>query len=353
MKSQRSSRKTFSYKTLHLSTSRDVRSQSIRRAARLLRKGELVAFPTETVYGLGANVFDPAAVRRIFQVKGRPQDNPLIVHLHSLQQVHFLASSLPLMFWILADRFMPGPLTIVLRKSSAVAGIVTAGLPTVAIRFPDHPVAKALLREAGVPLVAPSANISGRPSPTRAAHVSEDLDGRIAAIVDGGNCRIGLESTVLDLTRSVPVVLRPGSVTKGEIEKALGIRVRVHRSSAKRPASPGMKYRHYAPHGELVVFEGDRRRIIASMRAFLKSLKGRLRVGVLAREEALRHFKNTEFVSLGSTGPSDAARRLFAAFREMDRRKVDLILCEGFPEERMGAALMNRLRKAASRRVRV
>ncbi len=342
-----------SFKTLRLSTSKDVRSQSIRRAARLLRKGELVAFPTETVYGLGANVFDPAAVRKIFKVKGRPQDNPLIVHVHSLQQVQFLATSLPVMFWVLADRVMPGPLTVVLRKSSAVAGIVTAGLPTVAIRFPDHPVAKALLREAGVPLVAPSANISGRPSPTRAAHVSEDLDGRIAAIVDGGNCRIGLESTVLDLTRSVPVVLRPGSVTKGEIEKALGIRVRVGRNTAKRPASPGMKYKHYAPQGELIVFEGDRTRILSSMKAFVQSMKGRRTVGVLAREEMAAHFKDTEYISLGSTGPSDAARRLFAAFREMDRRKVDLILCEGFPEESIGTALMNRLRKAATRRIRV
>ena len=161
------------------------------------------------------------------------------------------------MFWILADHFMPGPLTVVLRKSSAVSEIVTAGLPTMAIRCPDHPVARALLRETGVPLVAPSANLSGRPSPTRAAHVSEDLNGRIAAILDGGNCRIGLESTVLDITRSVPVVLRPGAVTRRRLSKRWGFASEFG-STAKRPASPGMKYKHYAPDAELVLFEGDR-----------------------------------------------------------------------------------------------
>jgi L-threonylcarbamoyladenylate synthase len=353
MKAARSSKKAFFSNTLHLSTHRGVRSRNIRRAARLLRKGELVAFPTETVYGLGANVFDPRAVRSIFKAKGRPEDNPLIVHVHSLHQVQFLAASLPLMFWVLADKFMPGPLTVVLKKSSAVPDVVTAGLPTVAVRFPDHPVAKALLKETGVPLVAPSANLSGRPSPTRAVHVREDLNRRIAAILDGGNCRIGLESTVLDLTRRVPVILRPGRVTREDIENALGIRIRVHRGSAGRPASPGMKYKHYAPHAEMILFEGEKRRISVAMRSFINSMKGKRKVGVLATENSSRRFEDTAFVSLGRTGASEAARRLFAGLREMDKRRVDVILCEGFPMQSIGSALMNRLRKAATRRIRV
>ncbi len=340
-------------KTLHLSTSGHKHTRNIARAARLIRKGELVAFPTETVYGLGANVFDPRAVRKIFKVKGRPRDNPLIVHVHSLDQVHFLAASLPLMFWILADRFMPGPLTVVLRRSSAVPNEVTSGLQTVAVRFPDHSVARSLLEEAGVPLVAPSANLSGRPSPTRADHVREDLDGKIAAILDGGTCRVGLESTVLDLTRRIPVVLRPGGVTREEIEQAIGIRVRTARSSTERPSSPGMKYKHYAPHAEVVLFEGIPGNVASAMRMMASSLKGMQSVGVLTREGMARQFRDVEFVSLGQAGPAGAAHRLFDAFREMDRRKVDIILCEGFEEGNIGTALMNRLRKAASRRIRV
>jgi len=315
--------------------------------------GELVAFPTETVYGLGANAFDPVAVRRIFEVKGRPRDNPLIVHLHSVAQIHNLVESLPLLFWVLAARFMPGPLTVVLRKSSGLPKSVTSGLNTIAVRIPDHPVARALLMEVNVPLVAPSANLSGKPSPTRAEHVLEDFDGRIAAVLDSGRSRIGLESTVLDLTKTTPVLLRPGAVGQEEIEEAIGIAINVRKHRANRPSSPGMKYKHYAPEAEVVLFEGTPARIARAMKSMARSLKGQRRVGVLGQSKLARNFQGAEFISLGDSNPAVAAHRLFDAFRSMDRKGVEVILCEGFAEGKMGTALMNRLRKAATRRIRV
>jgi len=339
-------------KTRILKTKDRNRRRNIKAAARLLRKGELVAFPTETVYGLGANVFDPRAVRKIFRVKGRPADNPLIVHVWSIDQVHFLARSLPVMFGVLAARFMPGPLTVVLRKSEAVSKEVSSGLSTIAIRQPDHPVARALLKEAGVPIAAPSANLSGKPSPTKAAHVLEDLDGKIAAVLDGGPCRIGVESTVLDLTRRRPMILRPGAVTQEELEEVLETRIAVARNRRVRPPSPGMKYAHYAPKAEVIVVEGKKGEIVSAFRHLHRTMKRSRIVGVMAEESLLRLFPSVPTFSLGRDVVS-AARNLFEGFRAMDRRNVNVILCQGFPEEQMGLALMNRMRKAATRRLRV
>jgi L-threonylcarbamoyladenylate synthase len=293
-------------------------------------------------------------VNNIFRVKGRPQDNPLIVHLRSLDQAWLLARSIPVMFWVLAEHFLPGPLTVVLKKSGRVPDVVTAGLGTVAIRFPDHPIARALLKEAGVPIVAPSANLSGRPSPTTAQHVGADLDGKIAAILDGGPCKIGVESTVLDITRRIPVILRPGGVTREQLEKALSMRIRVARTTHRRPASPGMKYRHYAPKAEVILFEGKLKPVLRAMKSYAEQLSGRgMRVGIMAEETACTAFSEYHFLSLGRSGAASAASRLFDAFRTLDKRNVSVILCQGFPEQEIGSALMNRLRKAASRRIRV
>lgn len=336
-----------------LATTSSDRKKSIEAAARLIRDGKLVAFPTETVYGLGANALDKTAVRKIFRAKGRPSDNPLIVHLFSLNQVSFVTISVPPLFWKLADAFMPGPLTVVLRRSVLVPDVVTAGLSTVGIRIPDHPVARALLEEAGVPIVAPSANLSGRPSPTRAEHVIEDLSGRIDAILTGGKCKVGLESTVLDITRRVPVILRPGAVTREAIEKVLKKKIHVARVTRKRPASPGMKYKHYAPKAELVVFEGKRSDVASAMVSAARALRARdMHVGVMVEDAFVRRFRGCMTYALG-VHQQRAARRLFEGFRSLDSSGVDVILCQGFDEHDLGHALMNRLRKAATRCIRV
>jgi L-threonylcarbamoyladenylate synthase len=339
-------------KTQTLSCSRGSRERSIARAARLIRKGELVAFPTETVYGLGANAFDPAALRKIYRVKGRPSDNPLIVHISSRSQVARLADPIPLMFWVLADHFLPGPLTIVMRRAASVPRSVSSGLSTIALRMPSHPIARRLLKEANVPIAAPSANISGRPSPTSARHVLEDLRGKIAAVLDGGSSTIGVESTVLDITGRTPTILRPGGVSQEMLEEVLHLRVANARANVKRPASPGMKYRHYAPKAEVVVYEGEHKRaIIRAMRQAVSRRKGE-RIGVMAEEEFRRLFADAEFFSIGS-GITGAAKELYNGFRELDRKNVSTIYCQSFPDRGLGRAFMNRLRKAAARNIRV
>jgi L-threonylcarbamoyladenylate synthase len=344
----------FDMKTRYLKTSGALRARSIKVAARLIRKGELVAFPTETVYGLGANAYNSVAVKQIFRVKGRPSDNPLIVHLWSIDQIHALAPLVPLLFWRLAQEFMPGPLTLVVKKAAGIPSVVTAGLGTVAVRMPDHPVARSLLKQANVPVVAPSANLSGRPSPTTARHVHEDLDGKISAVLDGGRCKIGLESTVVDISHGAPVILRPGGITKEQIEKALRIKVRVARQTRKRPPSPGMKYRHYAPKAKVIVFEGQPGAILREMKRTARELLARHRiVAVMYDAKGRRLFKGCLFFSLGGGDARSAARHLFSGFRDLDRKGADIILCKGFSEQLMGQALMNRLRKAASRQVRV
>lgn len=320
----------------------------------ILRAGGMVGFPTETVYGLGANALDGAACYRIFTAKGRPQDNPLIVHVSSPEDVELLTTSIPPKAEKCLAAFWPGPLTLVLPKSGKIPNEVTAGLDTVAIRMPDHPVALSLIRAAGVPVAAPSANRSGRPSPTLGEHVMEDLAGRIEAVLDGGPCRVGIESTVLDLTADRPVILRPGGVTREELQAVLGEVVTdpALKNTSLPPRSPGVKYVHYAPRGKVVLVEGPDEKVRARIKAELSLGRSQgLRVGILCSAESAAIFAAEQPDYLNVLGPKHqpwrAAATLYHALRECDKRDIELILAETFAQTGMGAAVMNRLDKAS------
>jgi L-threonylcarbamoyladenylate synthase len=317
-------------------------------AAALLREGELVAFPTETVYGLGAHALDEEAVRKVYEVKGRPQDNPMIVHVSSKEQAKELMQEVPLLFDELANEFWPGPLTLIVKRNAAVPDIVAAGLDTVAVRMPDHAVARELLNLAGVPVAAPSANISGKPSPTDAATVYADLQGKISAVVDGGSCPLGIESTVLDLTVASPVILRPGIVTREDLEDVIQSNVFFADTETDVPRSPGTKYRHYAPAATLVLiaYSSDEARQHAVLRRHIEeaTAEGK-RLGLLAPDR----FSDTgehSFFSLGAGTAVDYARGLYAGLRALDSAEVDEILCPGIEAEGVGYAVMNRLLRA-------
>lgn len=322
----------------------------IRQAADALRGGLLVAFPTETVYGLGANALDQAAVARIFQVKGRPADDPLIVHLASVDWLAQAASHIPPNALKLAEVFWPGPLTMVLPRQPHIPGLVTAGGPTVAVRVPAHPVALALIRSAGVMVAAPSANPFGRTSPTQASHVLADLGESIEVILDGGPAGIGVESTVLDLTQAAPVILRPGGVTREDLSAVLGEAVVLGRGRGTGPmASPGLLPRHYAPRAELVFLQGTSD--LGPLRSLARQAldQGR-RVGLLVVEEDWPVFEGLPVVkaSLGSQDDLwQATHRLYAALRALDELGVDLILARDLGEQGPGLALRDRLRRAA------
>lgn len=305
-------------------------NQAVQHAAQLLRAGQLVAFPTETVYGLGACVFNDEAVRSIFVAKGRPADNPLIVHIAEIEDVARVAVSIPPLFSELAAAFFPGPLTVVLDKHQSVPQSVTAGLPGVAVRMPAHPIARHIIKAAGEPLVAPSANRSGRPSPTSAKHVLDDLNGRIAAVVDGGVCAIGIESTVVSIREERCVLLRPGSVTQQQLEAVVGRRFhRAQRNEGEVPAAPGMKYRHYAPTARVVV--------VSTVEELCQLVQTGKRVRVLANEQV---ECSAEVRPLG-------AQTLYAEFRKADAEGVEIIaiLCDSHIQA--DAGLMNRIHKAA------
>jgi L-threonylcarbamoyladenylate synthase len=327
------------------------REENLERAANLLRNGGLVAFPTETVYGLGAAITHPDSINRIFEVKGRPNDNPLIVHIPSAEQLRDLVTDVPPVAWRLAELFWPGPLTLVLPSNGVVPNEVTAGLTTVGIRVPNHPVALQLLKRTGIPVAAPSANLSGRPSPTKGEDVAEDLAGKVEMILDAGPTGVGVESTVLDLTSDIPRVLRPGGVTKEMLETVFGVG-RVETSwkiESDKPSAPGMKYRHYAPKAPLKVYTGD----AEGMKCVIRSEVERLlnenkRVAVLSFDDHKGAFPGAIFLSLGRrTDAQEPARRLFQLLRECDRLEVDRILGESPAIEGIGLAVMNRLWKAA------
>lgn len=331
---------------------RKPQASKIRYAAGVIRRGNLVAFPTETVYGLGADALDAKAVRKIFVAKGRPADNPLIVHVYDKEDVKDLASDIPHVAEKLISRFWPGPLTIVLKKSKIVPKITTGGLDTVAIRMPKNKIARMLILEAGTPIAAPSANFFGRPSPTLAKHVLEDLDGRISAIIDGGQTRIGIESTVVDVTGKIPMLLRPGSVTLEELRDAVG-RVDVHpvlsgKKSGSVHRSPGMKYKHYSPDAQVILIEGKSSLVHVRILRMVQQLnrQGKL-VGVITTRND-KYTKNTRRVGTGSK----FAVSLFKIFREFDSKKVDVILVQGIPRKGIGLGIMNRLGKAAYRKIR-
>ncbi len=346
-------------------------AEAIQAAAQAIRRGGLVAFPTETVYGLGADAFNERAVRKIFEVKGRPPDNPLIVHVSEVEDVWRVAASIPEDAWRLAERAWPGPLTIVVPKDPGVPGAVTAGLPTVAVRMPAHPVALSLIRESGTPIAAPSANPSGRPSPTRGDHVVRDLDCMVDVILDGGETFFGLESTIIDFTRDPPVLLRPGPYPLEAIERIIGRRLEVPPearglSEAERPLAPGMKYRHYAPETPLSLVdcpELDAERVREVVTRILEErLERGLRVAILSSSENRGHYEGylkktglegyVKIIDLGSRSRLEVvARRLFEALRELDVIGVDLAISEPFPERGVGLAVMNRLRKASSERL--
>lgn len=322
--------------------------ENLRRAAALLKSGQVVAFPTETVYGLGANALDAEAVRAIFRAKDRPADNPLIVHVAEAAQADALchvteeARKLMRAFW-------PGPLTVLLPKTDRVPDVTTAGLFSVALRCPRHPVALALLRLCQLPIAAPSANRSGRPSPTSARHVMDDMRGRVPLILDGGPCRVGVESTVVDLTGGVPCVLRPGAVTPEEIAAVAGdctVAPSVMRPLKEGEAapSPGMKHRHYAPKAKMTVFVGPDDRVIPQIIARYDAVPNAV---ILAHENALAAFGSRRAYSLGAT-PQESARLLFQRLREMDEQGCDLILTQGWPAQGAGLAVMNRMARAAA-----
>lgn len=326
----------------------------IRRATAVLRRGGLVAFPTETVYGLGAVAFSPLAVQRIFAVKGRPADNPLIVHVGYRWQVKEVARVTPEARKLMR-LFWPGPLTLVLPARPELPAEVTAGLSTVGVRQPDHPVALSLLRSLEQPVAAPSANLSGRPSPTTGRHVLEDLGGQVDMILDAGPCRVGLESTVLDLTAEVPVILRPGGVSRETLEEVLGrVAVDPALASGGVPKSPGQKYRHYAPKAEVQLVSGEPPELASLIVARADGLAARgRRVGLLVSVETAACFPPTVrekyyLEVLGSRRQLEAvASRLYEALLACDRRGIEVILAETFPDKGLGLAIMNRLYKAA------
>lgn len=320
-------------------------------AAQLLKQNEVIAFPTETVYGLGGNALSDRAVAKIFEAKGRPADNPLIVHVASRPHVEKLVTTISKQADQLMNAFWPGPLTIVLPGGESVASNVTAGLDTVAIRMPDHPVALALLKAANLPLAAPSANLSGKPSPTSAQHVIHDLDGRIAGVVDGGSTGVGLESTVVDCSGDVVTILRPGGVTKEQLEEVVG-EVKIDPAlsdDGHQPKSPGVKYKHYAPTAPVTLVDGSYsfiQQIVDKRRA-----EG-LKVGVLTTEESKELLNADVVIPCGSKEELiTVANRLYDVLRKFDESNVDEIYSEVFTHEGVGAAVMNRLTKAANNRI--
>ena len=329
--------------------------RKIRVAAGFVRRGGLVAFPTETVYGLGADALNPEAVVALFEAKKRPLDNPPIVHVGHVRDVQKLVEDVSFEGEKLMEEFWPGPLTLIFRRSKVVPDVTVAGLETVAIRMPRHNVALALIRESHCPISAPSANLAGKPSPTLAKHVLDDLGGRIDAVLDAGPTSIGVESTVLDLTVNPPQVLRPGGTPFELLKKALS-RVELNPVvtaekpvSVEKARSPGIKHKHYAPNADVVIVEGEMPKVIEKVAALTRFYKERgSRVGVLCTDETAQYYDADVVKSLGSRSDlADVARNLFRLLREFDLEKVDMIVAEGFPVKGLGLAVMNRLRKAA------
>ncbi|HHY10388.1 MAG TPA: threonylcarbamoyl-AMP synthase [Firmicutes bacterium] len=324
-----------------------LKEKDLATAVRLLKAGQVVAFPTETVYGLGANAFDSAAVEKIFRAKGRPADNPLIVHIHSQEQLRDLVTAVPKKARALMDRFWPGPLTLVLPKQEAVPSIVTAGLATVGIRIPNHPLALRLLQKTGFPLAAPSANISGRPSPTHLEHVLTDLGGRIPAVLDGGEAVYGLESTVLDCTAEPFRLLRPGSALLEDLRQITPVEA----GEGHAPPGPGLKYEHYTPNADvyLILGVGTPAKIEELSEHYRREGK---KTAVMTWDERARLYPGQNIFPMGPKGNLQAvAANLYHLLRRADKQGIDVLFVEGIEEEQMGLTIMNRLRQAARGRV--
>lgn len=327
-------------------------------AGKLIAEGELVAFPTETVYGLGGDALDPDASRKIYAAKGRPSDNPLIVHIADFDDMKRVARKVPEQAKKLADAFWPGPLTMIVWKSDAVPEATTGGMQTVAVRMPNHPVALELIRRSGCLIAAPSANTSGRPSPTEAQHVAEDLSGKIAMILDGGPVGIGIESTIIDLTEEKPMILRPGYITPEMLSEVLQEEVVIDpgiiaADDTRKPKAPGMKYKHYAPKAEMIIVDGAQDAVIHKINELTaaKRAEGK-KVAVIATDETKDRYDAQVILSMGKRADEDAiAQHLYKILRECDELDVGEIYSECFQTPRIGQAIMNRLLKAAGHTV--
>ena len=344
-------------KRIKISDTKNINDEELKEAAQILRDGGLVAFPTETVYGLGGNALDEKAAGKIYAAKGRPSDNPLIAHVSCAAEVTPLVKYIPEAGKKLMDAFWPGPLTIIFPKSDIVPYGTTGGLDTVAVRMPVDPVANRLIALAGVPVAAPSANTSGRPSPTTADHVWQDLNGKIEMIIDGGQVGIGLESTIVDFTEDVPVVLRPGYISLEMLQETLGD-VRMDKGliaadSKVRPKAPGMKYRHYAPKADLAIVEGPEEAVVKKINELAAEAKAHgEQVGIIATDETKDRYPEGLVVSIGSRKEEETiAHHLYEVLRDFDQSAVRSIYSEAFYTPRMGQAIMNRLLKAAGHKI--
>ena len=350
---------------------KNIDAEQIRVAGELAKQGELVAFPTETVYGLGADALNPEASGKIYAAKGRPSDNPLIVHIAEFDALKSIVKQLPEEAGLLAEAFWPGPLTMCFHKKEVVPDETTGGLKTVAVRMPNHPVALAFIKAAGGYIAAPSANTSGRPSPTLAEHVYEDMNGKIPMILDGGQVGIGIESTIVDLTEEKITILRPGYITKEMMEEVLHREVVIDpavngASKDARPKAPGMKYRHYAPKAELILVQGNSREAVnqAMLRLAEEAIAKNQYCGIMATAESLQSFKELQrdesesgknhllLKSIGHEGDdASVAKQLYKVLREFDEEKTDIIYSESFSDTGVGQAVMNRLIRAAGHKV--
>ena len=329
----------------------------LQKAGKIIQSGGLVAFPTETVYGLGGDALNKESSKKIYEAKGRPSDNPLIVHICALEDLKPIVKEITEDVYRLAEAFWPGPLTIIMKKSELVPKETTGGLDTVAVRMPSHPVALKFIEYAGGYVAAPSANVSGRPSPTKAKYVIEDMTGRIEMILDGDGIDIGLESTIVDMTGEIPMILRPGYITRDMLEKVLG-EVSVDKTildvnCKEPPKAPGMRYRHYAPKGQLTIVEGEVTKTIETINELTKKAheKGE-KVGIIGTEETKDLYLGDSIKSVGKRRDEKSiARTLYTILREFDDEGVTVIYSESFSQGFMGQAIMNRLLKAAGHQI--
>ena len=335
----------------------DMDLREMKRAGEILKKGGLVAFPTETVYGLGGDALDETAAHRIYEAKGRPSDNPLIVHIADMEHLYKIVKYVPESARKLAEAFWPGPLTMIMDKSDAVPHGTTGGLDTVAIRMPSDTIALELIRQGGGYVAAPSANTSGRPSPTTAQHVYEDLQGKIPMILDGGAVTIGLESTIVDLTEEIPTILRPGYISLEMVQAVLGEakmdKGLISSDSNIHPKAPGMKYRHYAPKADLIIVEGEAARVREKINELVReNLAAGKKAGVIGTDESLLYYKEGDVRSIGSRKEEiTIAQHLYSILRDFDESDISVIYSESFETPKIGQAIMNRLIKAAGHQI--
>ena len=335
----------------------NIDTEAIREAGEIMKKGGLVAFPTETVYGLGGDALNENSSAKIYAAKGRPSDNPLIVHISNMGALPKIVREIPREAYLLAEKYWPGPLTMIFNKSDVVPYATTGGLDTVAVRMPSNRTARALIDAAGGYVAAPSANRSGRPSPTVAKYVIEDLNGQIEMIIDGGEVNIGLESTIIDLSESRPTILRPGYITEEMLEEAIGQvdvdKTIIDNQAGQAPKAPGMKYRHYAPKGNLTIVEGEPSAVVEYINDQVETLqKEGIKTGVIATDETAAKYLGGDVKSAGKRqNEEEIARHLFRILREFDDDEVQVMFAESFPHEGIGQAIMNRLLKAAGHQV--